>query len=230
MQRRALLATTFLGLALGCATPNRIPVLAGETLSVSDAVGPHVDALPGPEAADARFTDVATDFQAPPAAPRRPRQRFSVKGGYYGSSEDGIDDGYIINLSWMRPTSGILSSEVEIGYLDASGTDKGVDRDMWSIPVMANGRFDVPVGERFEVYGGLGLGTFYYDVDAKTGPVKVSGDGFLFGGDAFFGGTLHLGQDFCLGLEGKYYVTDNASDLGGGLDAYVVLLTLGFER
>jgi len=188
-------------------------------------------AAPDADAAAGVFPDFALDSQTLPAAPPpSPRQRFTIKGGYYGASEDGIDDGYIINLSWKRPTSGNLSTEVEIGYLDASGSDKGVDRDLWSIPVMANGRFDVPVGQKIELYGGLGLGSFYYDVVAKAGGVKVSSDGFLFGGNAFFGGALHLGQDLSLGLEGKYYVTDNASDLGGGLDAYVVLLTLGFDR
>ena len=38
---------------------------------------------------------------------------------------------------------------------------------------MANGRFDIPVGQKIELYGGLGLGTFYYDVEAKAGGVKV---------------------------------------------------------
>jgi hypothetical protein len=231
MRRHALLITPFL--LFGCATPNTSPLIVdgAARFSVADALPVDALAAPGADAATGVVPDFAPDFQTPPAAPPpRPRQRFSIKGGYYGASDDGIDDGYIINLSWKRPTSGILSSEIEIGYLDASGSDKGVDRDLWSIPVMANGRFDVPVGQKIELYGGLGLGSFYYDVDAKAAGVKVSNDGFLFGGNAFFGGVIHLGQDLSLGLEGKYYVTDSASDLGGGLDAYVVLLTLGFDR
>jgi hypothetical protein len=126
--------------------------------------------------------------------------------------------------------SGAFSSEVEIGYLDADGSDQGVDRDVWSIPLMAGGRFTVPVGQRVELYAGLGLGTFYYDVEAKAAGVRVSSDGFVFGGDGFFGGAIHLGESFSLGLEGKYYVTDDVSELDEGLDAYVVLLTLGFDR
>jgi len=139
-------------------------------------------------------------------------------------------DGYIVDVSFMHPTSDVFSTEFDIGYLDASGSDNGVDRDVWSIPVMVNGRLSVPVGQKIELYGGAGLGSFYYEADAKTAGVKVSVDGFLFGGDAFFGGAIHLGQSLSLGLEGKYYVTENTSDLSGSLDAYVVMLTLGFDR
>jgi opacity protein-like surface antigen len=249
MLRRALLVTPIL--LAGCASPYKNPVIAGDWATVSDGRGPRVEApaveplsveplsvatLPAETPADLNaatvgFTDLAPDSQMSPGMPPlRNRQRFSIKGGSYNSTEKGIDDGYIINLAWKRPTSDMFSSEVEIGYLDASGSANGVKRDLWSIPVMVNGRVDFPLGQKFEVYGGLGLGSFYYSVDAKTSGLSVSADGFLIGGDAYFGGGIHLGQSAVLGLEGKYYVTDNSSDLGGGLDAYVVLLTLGVER
>jgi hypothetical protein len=190
-----------------------------------------MEALAPPAAATGVFNEFVQNPQMPPAPPPpTPRERFSLKGGYYGSSEDEIDDGYIILGSWLHPTSRHFSSEVEIGYLDASGSDKGIDRDVWAIPFMAGGRFTVPVGERIELYAGLGLGTFYYDAEAKSPGVKVSDDGFLFGGDGYFGGSIRLGQSFSLGLEGKYYVTDSASELDGGMDGYVAMLTLGFDR
>jgi hypothetical protein len=70
----------------------------------------------------------------------------------------------------------------------------------------------------------------FYSADADAPGISVSGDGFLFAGDAYFGGDIRLGESFRLGLEGKYYATGNSSDLGGGLDSYVVLLTLGFDH
>ena len=222
MLRRALLVTPLL--LLGCASARTSPVIVGDAASA-------VEAPAAPAAATGAFTDFAPGSRVGPMAPpRRPRQRFTLKGGYYGSSEDGLDDGYIVNAAWMRPTSDRLSSELEIGYLDASGTEKGVERDVWSIPLLVNGRFDLPVGKKVELYGGLGLGSFYYEADAKTLGVSVSADGFVFGGDAFFGGAIHLGKTLLLGLEGKYYLTDSASDLDGSLDAYVVMLTLGFDQ
>jgi opacity protein-like surface antigen len=234
MLRPALIVTPFLFAA--CTAPRANPEFVGNEASYSpaepDAVGPDAATpLADPLDADAFLTQTTTVYQAPPAPPpRRQRERFSLKGGYLSSDEDGFDDGILINGAWMRPVSDIVATEVEVGYMDASGSHKGVDRDVWAIPVMANGRVNVPLGQRFEVYGGIGLGWMYFDVDADAPGTSVSADGFLFAGDAYFGGDVLLGETFRLGLEGKYYATDNTSDLGGGLDSYVVLLTLGFDR
>jgi hypothetical protein len=229
MLRIALVVTPVL--FIGCATPQPNPSSAmdADSLARMDvrSVGPSADA----DAPAEELSASALSYQsAPLPPPRRPRQRFTLKGGYLGSDEDGFDDGFIIGGSWMRPLSEIFSSEVEVGYLDASGSDRFVDRDVWAIPVMFNGRLNFPLGEKLEIYGGLGLGWFYYDADADGPGLSVSADGFLFGGDAYFGGDILLGESFRLGLEGKYYATDSSSDLGGGLDSYVVLLTLGFDR
>lgn len=226
---RALLVTPFL--LVGCASPRTSPVIVGDAASVSRTGAPPVEAPAAPDAETGTFTDFAPQSQVPPGTPPpRPRERFTLKGGYYGSSEDELDDGYIIIASYMRPTSGVFATEYEIGYLDASGSDNGVDRDVWSIPLLVNGRFNIPVGQRLELYAGVGLGSFYYDAEVETAGVSVSADGFVFGGDGYFGGDIQLGKSLYLGLEGKYYLTDSASDLDGSLDAYVVMLTLGFER
>ena len=228
MLRSALLVTPFL--LLGCAAAPTAPRYAIDAPVVIDAEARRSEALVAPEVATEAFTDFAVDPQGPPPMPPRPRHRVTLKGGYYDSTEDGFDDGYIINLAWMQPMSERFSREVEIGYLDASGSDGLVDRDVWAIPLLVNGRINVPVGEKIELYGGIGLGTFYYDAEASAPGVSVSADGFLFGGDAFFGGDIRLGESLYVGLEGKYYLTDEASDLGGGLDAYVWMLTVGFGR
>lgn len=230
MLRHALIVTPFLFAA--CASPLANPEIVGNEATFSTAEPKATEPLADPAAANGTFTQSGTVvYQAPPAKPpRRQRERFSLKGGYLSSNEDGFDDGIIINGAWMRPLSDNFASEVEVGYMDASGSHHGVDRDVWAIPLMANGRVNVPLGEKLEVYGGLGLGWMYFDAEADTFGVSASGDGFLFAGDAYFGGDILLGESFRLGLEGKYYATDNSSDLGGGLDSYVVLLTLGFDR
>ena len=206
MLRRALLVT--LPLLVGCAAPPTSSVIVGDAAGARASVpcteAPPVDAPSAHDAATVDFTDLAPEPEAPSAStlsmlrnatPRRPRyrERTTLKGGYYGSSEDGLDDGYVVEVTWMRPKSDTFATEFEIGYLDASGSDGGVDRDVWSIPLLVNGRFNVPVGKKIELSGGLGLGSFYYEAEAKTAGVKVSADGFLFGGDAFVGGALHLG-------------------------------------
>jgi opacity protein-like surface antigen len=90
---------------------------------------------------------------------------------------------------------------------------------------MLNGRLGVPLGA-LELYGGLGLGTIYYD--GKVGPVSASG--WAFAWDGFLGADLLLKGKWTLGLEGKYYATDDVSDLGGSLDMYALMLTLGTRR
>jgi len=239
MLRRILLVTPFL--LVGCASPRSSSVIVGDPIGarVPRTEAPLVEAPAAHEDATEVIDVLAPESEVqggspPPVFSRQMTQlpthleRFTLKGGYYSSSEDGLDDGYIVDVSWMRFMSPTFATEFEIGYLDANGSDKGVDRDVWSIPVMVNGRFNVPVGKA-EIYGGLGLGSFYYDAVAKTPGVKVSSDGFLFGGDAFFGGGINF-EAFTLGLEGKYYFTENVSDINGSLDAYVVMLTLGFGR
>lgn len=154
--------------------------------------------------------------------------RFTIKGGYYGSTEDALDDGYILGVSWMRFLSKIFALELEVGYLDADGEDSGIETDVWALPLMVNGRLNLPVWV-LDLYGGLGIGTFYYDVEA-SGALSDSDDGFLLGGNAFLGATFNLGDALALGLEGKYYVTDEISDVDTGLDAFALMLTLGFSR
>lgn len=156
------------------------------------------------------------------------QSRFTVKAGYYGSNEDELDDGYIINLSWMNFFTRVFALEFEAGYFDTDGSEGGVDTDVWGIPLMLNGRFNVPLWI-LEVYGGLGAGTIYYDAEA-SGALSDSDDGFLLAGNAFLGASFTLGEAMALGLEAKYYVTDEISDLDTGLDAYAVMLTLGWSR
>jgi hypothetical protein len=230
MLRSALLLTPFF--FLGCAAPHTNPEIAGDAALAWSEATPAVEAHDSPAVSEV-FTDLEQYPPPPPQGappPPRPRERFTLKGGYYGASEDEIDDGFIVLGSWLRPISPGFSSEVEIGYLDADGTDKGVDRDLWAIPLLAGGRFSVPIGQRLEFYLGIGLGTFYFDAEAKALGVSADADGFLFGGDGYFGADIQLGQSLYLGLEGKYFLTDSDSNLDGGLDGYVGLLTLGFAR
>jgi hypothetical protein len=154
--------------------------------------------------------------------------RFTLKGGYYGSDEDGLDDGYIFNVSWMQFLSKILALELEVGYFDVDGSDSGVDIDVWSLPIMLNGRLNVPIWV-LDIYGGLGVGGFYYDAEASGG-LSAEDDGFLFGGDAFVGATINVADAIAVGLEAKYYVSEDADDVDSSLDAFALMLTVGFSR
>lgn len=155
--------------------------------------------------------------------------RFTIKGGYYSAEDaDELDDGYIFNVSWMRFFSKLLALEFEVGYLDADGEDGGIEADVYGIPIMVNGRANIPVWI-LDVYGGLGVGTIYYDAEVSGG-VSADDDGFLLGGNIFLGATINLADRIALGLEAKYYETEEIDDVDASLEAFALMLTLGFSR
>ncbi len=157
------------------------------------------------------------------------RSRFTIKGGTYDSEDDGLDDGYIVNLSWMNFFSKFFATEFELGYFDADGAQGAFDTEAWGIPFMVNGRFNVPLWV-LDVYAGVGIGSIYYDAEAQSQILDISADGFLFAGNAFLGATINLADSVALGIEGKYYETEDISEFDSGLDAYALMLTLGLSR
>jgi opacity protein-like surface antigen len=246
MLRFTLFATTLL--LASCATTRTSGLVASGSSDSFLTTAPHSPTvLPSPAApadgahaapfAALESETLPSEFSADPSAlARSPAlamgspegNRITFKGGYYGSTEDALDDGYILDVAWTRFLNKLFALEFEVGYTDLDGSDSGVDTDLWSVPLMVNGRVNVPIWI-LEVYGGLGLGGFYYDIDA-SGALDDSDSGFLFGGNAFLGASIDVGDRLALGLEAKYYATDDISDFDTGLDAFAVMLTLGFNR
>jgi hypothetical protein len=156
--------------------------------------------------------------------------RFTIKAGLFSAEDaDELDDGWIISGSWMRYLSALFAIELELGYIDADGSEGAVDGDVWAVPLMVNGRVNIPIWV-LDAYGGLGIGTIYYDAEADGPGFDVSDSGFLLAGDAFIGASIGIADALALGLEAKYYVTDDIDDFNAGLDAFALMLTLGFSR
>ena len=251
MMRLALLAIVLL--PLGCASARTSSFDIADSKPGFVLAAPSAEVLPpAPDAArganeadpfEAFGTEAPAGFDttepvaAPATAVSEPApveekdlrgSRFTVKGGYYSADETALDDGFILNLSWMTFFTSFFAVEFELGYIDTSGSDSGADTDLWAVPVMVNGRFNLPVWI-LDLYAGAGLGGFYYDFDT-SGVVSDDGDGWLWGGNAFLGATINLGDAIALGLEAKYYMSEDISDTDANLDAYALMLTLGFSR
>jgi len=143
-----------------------------------------------------------------------------LKVGYYGASSGDVDDGYIINLSYGRYFTRLFSLEGEAGYFEADGGRFDLD----GVPLMLNGRVSIPLW-LLELYGGLGIGTIYFDASGGG----FDEDGWLLAGNALLGTNLVVLDRFTLGLEGKYYVTEDDGDLGSDLDAVAFFLTGGLR-
>ena len=241
MLRHALLSVLPTLIVLGCASTSTVELLDGGALEPRSSganlrvepVAPadsayELVALPAtvePEPLSVATASAPASFAADESLHE---SRFTIKGGLWGSEEDALDDGWILNLSWMRFFTRMFALELEAGYLDADGTDNGIKAEVWGLPLMVNGRLNLPVWI-LDVYGGLGIGAIYFDADT-SGAASLSDDGFLLGGNAFLGATINLADSVALGLEGKYYTTEESSDLDAGLDAFALMLTLGFGR
>jgi hypothetical protein len=172
-----------------------------------------------------------SSFQHGAPPPNRMHEmRYTLKAGHYSLDDaDELDNGYIISLAGLRYYNELLAVEVELGYFSADGDEGSRSSDVWGIPFMTNLRANIPLGP-FDVYGGVGLGTIYYEAEVDLGPISAEADGFLIAGDAFFGATVTLRDKLTLGLEAKYYVTDEIGSLDTSLDAYAVMATVGFGR
>lgn len=150
--------------------------------------------------------------------------RLTIKSGFYSSTEDAVDDGLVLNASWTRFLNDWLGVEFEAGILSGDRDEAGADTDLSIIPLMVNGRAHLPAGP-IDLYGGVGIGTIYYD--GRTNGAGI--DGWLLAGNAFLGGSIDVAEDLAVGLEFKYYLTDEIGRLDAGLDGATVMLTLGFD-
>ena len=148
-----------------------------------------------------------------------------IKGGFYEPDSGSLDDGYIVNVAFGHYFTQFLALELEIGYLNSEGSPSSLIDTIRGTPLMANARVTVPLSSSVNLYGGGGIGGIYYDIEALVAILDT--DGWLFAGNFFFGADLDLSDTFFLGVEAKYYVTE---DLGSGdLDAFAAFVTLGVQ-
>jgi len=116
-------------------------------------------------------------------------------GAFEGAGDlNGQDTGFWGEAVFGRELISLVSVEASLGYIKSDGPFF----DLWAIPLMINGRVQLPL-LIFEIYGGLGIGGAY--VDASGG--GTSADEFTWLGDVFLGAEVGLGN-LALGLEGRY--------------------------
>lgn len=204
------------------------------------ATSPGYEVALPPPSTDAQVIDYSTALAVSPslaafaATPAQEESlhnsRFTIKAGLY-SAEDAeeLDDGFIVNVSWIQFFSKLFALEFELGYLDADGEDGGVEADVFAIPAMVNARLNLPIWV-LDCYGGAGIGAFYYDAEVEALGLSDDDDGFLLGGNVFVGATINVADAVALGLEGKYYLSEDIDDFDTALDAFAVMATLGFSR
>jgi len=253
---KAIAGLSVVGLLVGCATPTPTrtqaprsnPTISSFVAAPSLAAGEWLLPLPestlparDPWAAPA-YEPLATSsfdrelaplpwtYSAVPLEPyladeppgREGENYVALKAGWFSPSEDDLDSGGIINVAYGRYFTRLIAIEVEGGYavpdVDASSSD------LFIVPLMLNGRVNIPLWI-LEVYGGLGIGYSYYDLEVGS----FDENDWLITGSAFLGANLVLADKLTGGLEFKYYVTEETDDTDIALDAFAVMVTLGWR-
>ncbi len=162
-----------------------------------------------------------------PPVPQARRQNTDdytmIKGGFYEPDSGSLDDGYIVNLAFGHYFTQFLALEMEIGYLNSEGTPASLLDTIRGTPLMANARVTVPLSSSVNLYGGGGVGAIYYDIEAIA-PI-LDTDGWIFAGNAFFGSDIDLSDTIFVGVEAKYYLTEEL--VSGDLDAFAAFVTFG---
>jgi hypothetical protein len=146
----------------------------------------------------------------------------TAKGGVFYPSESDLNDGWIANLAYGRYFTRFFSLELEGGYMAPDPDVSSVD--LYAVPLMLNGRVNLPLWI-LEAYGGAGLGGTYYNIDASSS----HSDGWLWTGSLFLGANLVLLDRLTGGLELKYYLTDEIRNTHDSLGGLAVMLTLGLR-
>ena len=124
---------------------------------------------------------------------------------------DDLDTGVNLNAAIGIKPIEFLAFELESGYF--WGEDTGaVDVELWGVPMLANARLTIPLFF-LELSAGLGVGGFYLSSEAGS----ADDDDWVFGGDAFAGVGFSLGP-VTLGVEAKYYLTEEADLFGQGVE------------
>jgi hypothetical protein len=137
---------------------------------------------------------------------------------------DFMDAGFIVEGFVGYKIIPLLALELSTGYFRNEGDEDGADVELWGIPAQANLVLRVPI-LFLQPYAGAGVGGYY--VNAKVDALGDSwrNESFRFGVDAFVGLSLKVAF-LRLGIEGKYFWTDQIAFPGDDLNLQTLAVML----
>jgi opacity protein-like surface antigen len=117
---------------------------------------------------------------------------------------DGVDTGYDLGASIGARFTPYLGVEGSLGYVRASGTEAGVERTVWDLPIAANLRVRAP-GRVVEpsAFAGVALHVASLTVDspAAGGTVRATDEAVAFGFQVGAALDFHVTQTMLFGAE-----------------------------
>jgi opacity protein-like surface antigen len=120
--------------------------------------------------------------------------------------------------------------ESGIGYFH-DGVSNG--NDVRGVPVTftLKGVYPLENVDNLEAFAGAGLGIYFTKYDGVLNGSDVDDTDTVFGGHLLIGADYGIAPNMCIGIEGKYVVTGDASYDGveADLDGFAVLARLGLR-
>ena len=215
-------------LPAGAPRPTRLPAMVLGALLLSACatprvVGPKTAGFAAwPESASAASAEMRVAPKAATASAPVPKligsdgyTRFSVGSFTPAGDIDGLDTGYFGEVAFGTEVLPFLSLEAALGVFAAEGD---FDTDLTGVPLVLNGRLEVPI-LIVELYGGLGVGGMYADYNLGV----LEDSDFLLCGTAFVGLEVGLGK-LAVGAEYRY-ITAEEADPGFTIEGHCGLLT-----
>jgi hypothetical protein len=201
--------------------------------ATAGAAAVDLEATPAARWLDSPALALATVTPATAAAATPPRfalreddsrdNYLTAKAGEIYPTDSNLSAGWIVGAAYGQYFTRLFSVELAASYFEP-GNNLTPSTDMYAVPLMANVRVSLPIW-LLQVYGGVGLGAFYYDIDGGA----LKGDGWLGAGNAFVGADITVFDRLSAGLELKYFVTDQIRNSNINFDGLALAVTLGLR-
>jgi hypothetical protein len=142
----------------------------------------------------------------------------------------GVDPGYDVGVTLGARFSPYLGAEAALGYVRASGTEAGVERTVWDLPLAVNLRLRWP-GRVVEpsAFAGVGmhLASLTVDVPSAGGTVRSSDEAVAFGFQVGLAADFHVTPTMLVGAHvQRSFVEPSFDGTAVRLDALRVAIAL----
>lgn len=142
-----------------------------------------------------------------------------------------IDSGFYLGIEGFHEVSPNLYLGLEIGYAFCDSNDweiafDTVDVDLTYIPVEVNLKYAAEVSPHFIIDFGGGVSYNWAEVEISNGGSDSEDDWLL--GAQFFVDLNYTFEQFFLGVNGKYQITEEGDDLDVSFDNWRIGGQIGF--
>lgn len=149
----------------------------------------------------------------------------ALKVDYFSFTDDAFDstdleDGLYIGLEGYYGITPNLYLGLEAGWVGTSNDESGVDVDVNFVPIELNLKYAFDVSPALVIALGAGASYSWFDVEVDvSGFGSDSEDDWVFGGQVFADVNYKLNNQWFVGINGKYQITEEIDIAGSDTKA-----------